>query len=170
MTIAFEDLSELADLESLVHLTDYPDVTTAVGRARAYHKPIPGIDVARLRKAMEHITAHPEEHFQEYWVLEDARKFTGHCGSAMCLAGHIVDQAGYGFKFDDAGYVSCRHPSNPDVTMYVSETSNMLLGLNEQDDIWGHNMYQGTNTLKDLWQLANYYTGGEIEVPAEFAE
>lgn len=41
-----------------------------------------------LRKTMEHIEAHPEEHDQRYWGLQTP------CGTTMCFAGHAVVLAG----------------------------------------------------------------------------
>lgn len=52
-----------------------------------------GQNVAVVDNAIAEILTNPEEHDQEYWGHRSA------CGTKMCLAGHIVTQAGWKLLF-----------------------------------------------------------------------
>lgn len=118
----------------------------------------PVINVPLLRKTLEHITAHPEEWDQGVWMREAARN---ECGTAGCLAGWALTLAGHELDFDknniffgEAHYLTDGRP--------IEEAAEQELGLTEDQ---GEELFAETNTLVDLWELANEYTDGEIEVP-----
>lgn len=128
------------------------------------------IDTPILRKALEHITAHPEEWDQAHWA-----KRSKSCGTAYCLAGTIVAQQGYemaftlgldfeaiGYAFDASTGTACGIPE-----LAVRE----LVGSDwdiEQYTVISEQLFMDTRTLPDLWRRAHNLTGGEIEIPEEF--
>lgn len=132
------------------------------------------INVDRLRAALEHITAHPEEWKQDNWAERTA------CGTACCLGGTVALQAGYELnwkKLTKWNPETCTHePTDKWFADYIlscddyphgaqiAEVSNDLL---EVSAISGDRLYNCSNTLLDLWRIANSITGGVIEVPRD---
>lgn len=115
------------------------------------------IDVPRLRKVLEHATAHPEEHDQRFWVRRTA------CGTVCCIAGrvvidaHGVDKISFSVLDDSAWAVEVNGS-----LVYIAVEAGVLLGLtSEQVD----ELFHRVNTLGDLWRIAYRITGGAIEVP-----
>jgi hypothetical protein len=127
------------------------------------------IDVARLRKELEHITAHPEEWDQTTWMY---RTTTNSCGTAGCLAGNTVLHAGEEVHWDSRGYaaylkVKELHVQAGILPTSIAECARKLLGL---DEVQAASMFDAMNSLNYLWQLASQYTNGEIKVPADLPE
>lgn len=115
------------------------------------------IDVPLLRKTLEHITAHPEEHQQGVW---GARFLMTACGTAFCLAGHAVQFAGHEIEWDGDD-IACDVVGGASIEF----TAQRELGLEDrQADV----LFNPFNTQRDLWRLASEYTHGAIEVPAAF--
>ncbi len=122
-----------------------------------------GVNVPLLRKTLEHITAHPEEHIQSTWALKRD------CGTACCLAGWAVQFAGH--EIDWSRGILCEGGGLDSVN--VKGMGRTTIDLVAEDVLglpmdWASRLYRATNTLADLWQLASEFTDGEIEIPAEF--
>lgn len=127
----------------------------------------PTPDIPRLRKVLEHITAHPEEHVQDAWAIryiEDGEPFSEYCapirqflesarqkgcGTAMCVAGHVVHQAGYDIDWN-SGYLTewCRKSGD---SRGISPVAQELLGLDSKS---ARELFRCSNTLEDLWRIA----------------
>jgi hypothetical protein len=127
------------------------------------------INVPLLRKELEYITAHPEEHDQLIWLRN---RFEGEnrCGTAGCLAGNAVLHAGRVEGWTDVKYDGRKYVVGP--TRYFpsggswTDVGAELFGLNTDQAI---DLFDETNTLRRMWRLANRFTYGEIEIPPEFS-
>lgn len=114
------------------------------------------VNVPLLRKALEHITEHPEEWDQEVWARPTS------CGTACCLAGTAVLLAGHEFAFTG--------PQEEALGLYwrttegeqIEEVAQRELGLS---DAYSALLFLPSNTLQTLWRYANELTDGEIEIP-----
>lgn len=82
-------------------------------------------NLAALDAAIAEIEAHPERHVQQHWATRTP------CGTAMCLAGMIVHQAGGVFDFlnQDETTSWCRMPDKPDPTFISEEAKTILTGV-----------------------------------------
>lgn len=126
------------------------------------------VNVPLLRKTLEHLTAHPEEHIQANWAT---RNLDTACGTAFCLAGHAVQFAGYEIAWDHRDGDVSIHMDN--VAYHVDtvghetieEVATSELGL---DYCQARNLFDYNNSRERLWYLANEITNGEIEIPAEY--
>lgn len=110
-----------------------------------------GINVPLLRKVLEHITAHPEEHDQGVWVRRTLCETTG------CIAYHTAVIAGYSIYLD--GYDMCRVSTGE----LINDAAQRVLGLTSGQ---AFRLFFGNNTLRDLWRFAERFTRGEIKAPA----
>lgn len=118
------------------------------------------VNVPLLRKTLEHITEHPEEWDQVVW----ARKTR--CGTACCVAGTAVLIAGHEINWDDHAHAIL----NPDASRayrtmtgeWIEEVAKRELGLSAGQ---AASLFLATNSLETLWDLAGYYSDGEIETP-----
>ena len=121
----------------------------------------PQVNVELLRKTLEHITAHPEEWDQGIWARRDA------CGTALCAAGHAVQIAGHKLHWvaccdsPDCGALA-RAITAAGELRPIPDVAREELGLTKEQGDW---LFGGLNSLPDLWEIANYYTDGAIEVP-----
>lgn len=133
---------------------------------------IPDMDVERLQRALDYVTAHPEEWDQSVWAKRKSGDVEIDCGTACCLAGRVVANEGYQFLLPHHPYSEtweCVHPDDPE-PREISQLADQLLGFSDrygQDD---HDLYASSNTLRDLWWLADQYSGGRIRVPSQFQE
>jgi L-asparaginase II len=129
------------------------------------------VNVPVLRKALEHITAHPEEWRQHSWAVQEAG-----CGTAYCLAGTIAVQQGYELDFEPVVLLDSRDHAEVRAQMAsctkdgqrIAEVAAREAGLPTYDirsSGVGH-IFSGFNSLSDLWRMANTLTDGEIEIPA----
>ena len=116
-------------------------------------------NVPLLRKVLEHITAHPEEWNQEWWAVKSTESS---CGTACCVAGWTVSWAGHGFQWDSEGRSSVY--LKEDDMRSIPHVAQDLLGLSPQQ---ANTLFFSGNSLQDLWELANEFTGGEIEIPED---
>lgn len=122
------------------------------------------IDVPRLRKELEFITAHPERWNQSAWIQRTE------CGTTGCLAGNTVLHAGYQPLFghglvrpDQAAHV---RRLDGDGEQLVDDVAQRLLGLTDRE---ASELFHPLNTLHDLWWVAADLTDGELQVPADVA-
>lgn len=129
------------------------------------------IDAPILRKALEHITAHPEEWDQSQWAGRDSL-----CGTSCCLAGMIAVQQGYKLDFE-AGDSATSYAIKDGRSNYISHVAAAeLLGCEVESVAYGQlaeyppirEMFRGSHELPDLWRMASQLTDGEIKVPEEF--
>lgn len=115
------------------------------------------IDVPLLRKALEHITSHPEEWDQEQWATKTM------CGTAFCLAGHVAVMAGHKLAWERCCSDDFTASFTTDGEAIYDVARRLLgLGLGQAQDL-----FSGANDLERLWELAFRYTDGEIRTPPE---
>lgn len=134
-------------------------------------EPTHNINVPLLRKELEFITAHPEEWNQATWGAQTA------CGTVACLAGntvihHYPADALHWRKYysyinsivGDPSIVELDGVKDKEGFLFksVGEAAQELFGLTEYQ---ASCLFSGSNTLRDLWEFANQFTNGEIEVP-----
>lgn len=118
-------------------------------------------NVDLLRNELQYITDHPEAWLQETWLSPDPNNG---CGSVGCLAGNAAIHAGRAIlKHDDVGnWYEADHPSG-DFLVLGAE----LLDLTLDEATW---LFEGDNSLLDLWVIAHNITLGQIEIPAGLVE
>lgn len=124
------------------------------------------INVPLMRKVLEHISEHPEEHDQGTWAERTA------CGTTMCMAGHAVVMAGHQISWpgtlDDessADFVTEPIVVDNETTRRIPAVAAHELGLTEeQKDAF----FYESGTIEDLWREAHIYTDGEIEIPEQY--
>lgn len=124
------------------------------------------IDVPLMRKVLEHISEHPDEHDQADWAIRTA------CGTTYCFAGHTVMMRGHEIDWslgdaseDSAGSVKGAVRIEGGWENRISQVAAYELGLDEDQQ---EGMFISAGSLADLWHLASEYTNGEIEVPEQF--
>lgn len=141
------------------------------------------VKVKKLREALEYVTAHPEEWNQGVWAKRTA------CGTACCLAGRIVLQAGHEldyfpeerYDYDRGEFVRTGHWIADDIVpdkkypegAAIEKVAERALNYSPQkyiemgEDYWDMaDLFEGYNSLRDLWEIANKLTDGKIEVPS----
>lgn len=134
--------------------------------------------VAVMRKTLEHVLAHPDEHEQGSWGwsydLTDERVSSDvpACGTSFCFAGHAaVTVAGATPLWEEGefGMLTVVVPpgvpvtdvdQHHDVAIYAAE----VLGLQPDDSGF---LFAGTNTLVDLAELVYDYTDDRVDLRAE---
>ncbi len=127
--------------------------------------PAPAVDVPLLRKVLEHLTAHPDQHEQRHWWLTDTDTA---CGTAGCIAGWTVALARPDLDvYDDGDHRPILLPGEPLPVAHVCDTARALLGL---PFTVAAALFRGQTTLRDLWQQAEFISGGAITVPAELPD
>lgn len=142
------------------------------------------INVELLQKALDHITAHPEEWNQRVYAarapsdaavgekvrarLVDSLN-VGSCGTAFCLAGHVaVTFLGREPLYDDEYdfvTLTVKPLASEEPEVYICDLATSALGLtSDQSDA----LFHSENTLAVLWGYAWHYTEGKVVVPMEF--
>lgn len=125
--------------------------------------------VAALRRTLEHVLAHPDEHRQDVWGYRFPPGATRGpvCGTAFCLAGHAaVTVAGARPRWSPEGYLvdvdvyRDGGAARVEVDVYAAE----VLGLD--DDQAGALFYHG-NTRVVLAELVRELTRGEVDLVDE---
>ena len=108
-----------------------------------------------LRKVLEHVTDHPEEWNQGVWAVRND------CGTAACIAGHTVLMAGHQVEWME---MSSATEKAVDVSggPTIRQVAAHELGLTRYQEVA---LFDGGNTLADLWWLAGEMTDGEIAEP-----
>lgn len=117
-------------------------------------------DVPMMRKTLEHIAAHPEEHNQYSWG-----RYNG-CGTTMCYAGTALVLKGYQLVYDmqpNGNYVAdtATHPVTGDLVDIEDEAAKVL-GLKSRQ---AHDLFYNFGGLRELYQEVNKITEGEVEIP-----
>lgn len=109
-----------------------------------------------LRTVLEHVTAHPEEHDQDFWALQRA------CGTTRCIAGWATYLSGCTERWETdpliagargAGFVTT--PNGP--TMTVPRAAASLLGL---DDGEASVLFYAENG--GVWEAVEEITDGAL--------
>lgn len=144
------------------------------------------INVPLLRKALEDVTAHPEEWNQGGWAVrllqgkdgaplsvDESRRLwvtpgsaqPTQCGTACCLAGNVViKQLGGKPLFADVYFNATEVELNGQRhTIQYAAQQHLGLMPNQADEL-----FASDNSLYRLWELANQFTDGEIEIPVQF--
>jgi len=148
------------------------------------------INVPLLRKALEDVTAHPEEWNQGGWAVRLLQGKDGaplsvsksrlvwvtevelagsaqptQCGTACCLAGNVAIKQLGGKPLFEEGYFNTGKVELNGVKQFIRDAAQQHLGLmpNQADEL-----FRSDNTLYRLWGLANQFTDGEIEIPVQF--
>jgi len=121
------------------------------------------INVELLRRTLEYITEHPEQHDQSIWARIHVKES---CGTAMCLCGWAAtlakaEMTWRAFKDYRTGEVVFRELEriNGEEPYYGGRD---LLGLTEDQ---AEDLFFDENSLALLWAMAELYTEGEIRMP-----
>jgi len=114
-----------------------------------------GINVPLLRKALEHIDAHPEEHDQRSWMRQTS------CGTTMCLAATVAVLAGHEIDWSKSLMTTgdLAHFYAVVDGRTVPEAAQDSLGA---DDEQAYSLFYGCKNADDLWAAAEEMTDGEI--------
>jgi hypothetical protein len=125
------------------------------------------LDVARLRKELEFVSAHTELWEQGCWIGQNE------CGTVACLAGWTVIHAGYEPYGRNMSFVEmpADDPLRSELCLIdglatVDDVARVLLSLDQRE---ASQLFHALNELPGLWRFASRLTDGEIEVPPEFA-
>ncbi len=121
------------------------------------------LNVPLLRKTLEHITAHPEEHDQGSWA-----RYSPSCGTKGCLAYHAASMEGdlRASRSLMGGMIWYMEDHNGFEVGTIRKIARDRLGLDgRQADL----LFDANNTVGRLWWLAHEFSNGEVEVPPEFA-
>lgn len=135
--------------------------------------------VAVMRKTLEHVLAHPDEHDQSSWGwsydLVERRELphVPACGTSYCFAGHAAVTVSGATPIYDAGAygsLSAVVPpgvslTDPDQHRDVSTYAVEVLGLPDHET--SVFLFAGDNTLVDLADLVHEYTDGRVDLRAE---
>ena|SRR5690348_2417744 len=107
------------------------------------------LNVPLLRKALEYITEHPEEHNQRNWAQRTS------CGTTFCLAGTVAKLTGHDFIWDLEGGTQALLVTNG---REISEVAQDELGL---DNVDAHLLFHCYD-IRELWETVEEITDGEI--------
>lgn len=138
------------------------------------------VNVEKLRKAIEWAESEAikaengeiSEWEQGEWIVTSRVRYNEKlmeyvsCGTACCIAGKVALDAG--FKSDPNGFRGTLDGDETD----VQSVAIRELGLQSYSDpaLFASNsiaqrLFDGSNTIYDLWRLANEISNGEIEIP-----
>lgn len=121
---------------------------------RRSSEPQPELNIPLIRKVMEYLTAHPEEHDQLVWAQRTP------CGTTACMAGHTVLLTGGQFLWsgDQADY--CILPGDDFVARHeVDDAAQDALGLTTTQAV---TLFYECDTLDELWRYVEFITGGQV--------
>jgi hypothetical protein len=147
----------------------------------------PVLDAALLRKHLERLTDQPSRHRQHGWFLvaaappappmtrEQAQQVAAAngCGTFACLAGDVVAEAGEQLRLrpsaatltvTDDGRASVWIAECTESGGSIGSAARRILGLTIPQ---ATALFDGSNSLADLWLLAEAMSGGDIVCPAE---
>jgi hypothetical protein len=130
------------------------------------------INVARLQQELDFLLDHPDRHKQDLYtdlrnvagylnrsVVERAADTSWQCNTRGCLAGWTAIHAGWQPSIHDNFLI---HPDNPVMSQHASVIAQDLLGLtSDQAD----QLFSGTNSLFEMYELAAGFTNGAIRMP-----
>lgn len=118
-----------------------------------------------MEKVLNFITDNPKEHDQGAWVQRSPM-----CGTTGCLAGHTVLMTGYEVAWIPGDFEATDVIINGADGRYAEP---ICIVAQRELDLTGFQagvMFRSSNTLADLWFLANEYSDGVIEVPEQFKD
>jgi hypothetical protein len=115
-----------------------------------------GVNVPLLRRALDEITEKPETWDQGVW-----------CGSACCLAGHVVALDGWEFIETNQLPGQFSRVTKDGITKTVPTAAADVLRIHDDQ---AEELFDGVNDLDDLWTLAARFTGGAVQLPAELRD
>ena len=132
------------------------------------------INVGVLRRALEHITTHPDEWDQRswaqrvtFWPDETSAASEPVCKTVCCLAGTIVvRELGAQPRFTKGINDTSLAVLNDEI-LTISEEAAELLGIPFR---MSSLLFRSSNDLYRLWAIAEYITAGDITVPLEVAQ
>jgi hypothetical protein len=105
-----------------------------------------GVNVPLLQQVLDHITDQPARWDQGVW-----------CGTACCLAGHAAQLSGW----EPVPGVDDPLVRKGKRVAPVPTVARNLLGLSGRE---GDLLFDGSNKLRDLWNLAAAFTEGQIQL------
>jgi hypothetical protein len=144
--------------------------------------------VALLHDTLRFISEHPEKHNQTIWIDVPGVGFIGegeidardggvyqqlpelgsvdNCGVTGCLAGWVVLRSDTPIVRNRFGSVwpAKRNHNGEWVAQDVAEVALKTLGLSTENE----RLFDGDNTLADLWRMAEIITEGRIKTPEKF--
>lgn len=114
-----------------------------------------------LRRALVHITEHPDEWDQGMWLPEGVGP---KCGTACCIAGHIALMTGWSpIPIDpDSAWFRTLVVERDGAEGDVDEVAAEAIGVSDPDV---DQLFRPSNTLDELWRIAAELTGGAITRP-----
>lgn len=114
----------------------------------------------KIQQVLDYITTHPSEWKQEVYAKRTA------CGTACCVAGHAVVLNGHELYFR-------RRNDDLEQLSFSALRKGMEYGLTdisalaqEELELTSDECYlffASSNTLDNLWDLANHFTGGKVK-------
>lgn len=123
------------------------------------------MNVTLLQKVLDHITAHPEEHDQNFYAIRRD------CGTTMCVAGHTVVFAGYTIDWSRAALLS--DGGIPGVWVHDRFGERHLIDRQaayelrlDYETAW--RLFADDNTLEDLWRIGQELADGQLVVPPAY--
>ncbi|QJY46695.1 hypothetical protein [Pseudonocardia broussonetiae] len=115
--------------------------------------PAAGVNEDLLRRVLDHITTHPDQHSQDWW----ARRTD--CGTVACIAGHTVLLTGHTIDFETPDEYG-NHGTKLIDRRRVEDVAAELLGLNAEQ-AW--RLFHDAVDLQACWAAARSITGGRIQ-------
>lgn len=103
-----------------------------------------GVNVPLLQQVLDHITDNPETWDQTDW-----------CGTSCCVAGHVALAQGW-----QRTNVHSSRVRRDGEERSVSQVAREALGLTPDD---AERLFDGGNSLRELWAHADQLTGGAIQ-------
>lgn len=122
-----------------------------------------GPNLERIDAALAAIDASPVNWNQGHWAIRDLSldeedtsmvvvKPAPSCGTAMCLAGHVVTQAGYYILFEEGEEETAEAVDANGRRYFIENLAQSLLNLNESQ---AKNLFEYRNTRDDLQYQRN---------------
>lgn len=117
-------------------------------------------NATKIRAVLDYIHDHPEEWKQSVYGIRNEG-----CGTAFCAAGHAVVLNGHKvvWWFEDHLHYQGRADDAIDKDTGVTRSIHSLAARElELDVVEASLFFDGFNTLEELWDLANKFTGGRV--------
>lgn len=126
--------------------------------------PVPSLSeesCALLRRTLEHVLAHPDEHDQTSWGLRLP------CGTSYCLAGHavvtVLGARPVWFPCADGGVLQDVVMPGTSEVVGVADAARDALGLPTG---WANLLFSARNSRADLAEAVHRVTGGRVDLRA----
>jgi hypothetical protein len=118
---------------------------------------MPEKNIPLIRKTLEHIEAHPDEHNQAVWAKKTE------CGAQFCFAGWAVMLAEevepFWVDFEENGTLASYVITSDGLKASIMEEAQKLLGLTECER---NLLFMESYTLDELRSSIRRVTGGEV--------